>query len=62
MIAIKLAGLSPHPPIIVQTGVKRGPLLPPIEAKQRVAIARPKALNDPDDPAQHSRFAAKRFS
>jgi hypothetical protein len=26
------------------------------------AIARPKALNDPDDPAQHSRFAAKRFS
>ncbi len=51
MTAIKLAGLSPHPPIIIQAGVKRGPLLPDIEGKQRLAIARPKALTTLEYPA-----------
>ena len=65
MTAIKFACVSPHPPIIVQDGRRRGLLLPDIEGvgstEQRVAIARSQALIKPHDPVSLRRFEVRRL-
>ena len=65
MTAIKFACFSPHPPIIVQDGRRRGLLLPDIEggdsAERQVAIARSKALIKPHEPVSLRRFEVKRL-